>query len=538
MFDRFFATFPGRQTLKVTRRLAAHGLRTADARNTPRRLVRDIDRHGGPRRASITGRIGTLLDALGVPRPADPGTRALVDTLIDALTPIDSPLDSPIDASGAWLTLAVLGGRLPTSDEVLAARRAAEVDGLVAVLRMTVWSGPLPRLLDKGPFVPVEVIAGATLVDVDHTAKVGFATGIQRVTREAVRRWAQRHDVVFVGWHADGVSLRRLTPDEVRRACWGGPAVVDPEPGPVLVPVGCSYLLPELATEPARTGALLSLAQHSTNRLAVIGYDMCPITVPETCGPGMPAAFARNLAAVRHANAVATISEAAAVEYRGWAAMLPQIGIPGPRVTACLLPNTGADASADALAAGADRLLVAGLPMVLVVGSHEPRKNHLAVLHAAELLWRDGLAFSLTFIGGNAWSSEAFTERLADLQRHGRPVETISAATDDLLFAAYRLARFTVFPSLNEGFGLPVVESIACGTPVITSDFGSLREITADGGALLVDPRDDHALAAAMRTLLTDDAELERLATQARGRPTRTWDEYADQAWQILNPER
>jgi len=530
LFDRFFATFPGRQTLKVTRRLAARRLRLADSRNTVRTLVRDIDRHGGARRESITARIGTLLDALGAPRPAEPGTKALVDALIDALT--------PLDAATSWLALAVLGGRLPTADEVLTAGRAAEVDGLVAVLRMTIWSGPLPRLLDKGPFAPVEVVSGATLVDVDHTAKVGFATGIQRVTREAVRRWAQRHDVVFVGWHADGTSLRRLTPAEVRRACWGGPAVSDPEPGPVLVPVDCSYLLPELATEPARTRALLSLAQHSTNRMAVIGYDMCPITVPETCGPGMPAAFARNLAAVRYADAVATISEAAAVEYRGWAAMLPQIGIPGPRVTACLLPNTGADSSADALAAGADRLLIGGLPMVLVVGSHEPRKNHLAVLHAAELLWREGLEFSLTFIGGNSWSGEAFVDRLEDLQRRGRAVETISAATDELLFAAYRLARFTVFPSLNEGFGLPVVESIACGTPVITSDFGSLREITADGGALLVDPRDDHALAAAMRTLLTDDAELDRLAKQARGRPTRTWDEYADQVWQILNPER
>lgn len=530
MFDRFFATFPGRQALKVTRRLAARGLRLADSRNTVRKLVRDIDRHGGGRRASIAGRIGELLDALGVARPSIPGTRSSVDALIGALT--------PLDPAKAWLTLAVLGGRLPTSDDVLTACRAAQVDGMVAVVRMTIWSGPLPRWLDKGPFAPVEVIRGARLVDVDHTAKVGFATGIQRVTREAVRRWAEHHDVVFVGWHADGVSLRRLTPAEVRRACWGGPAVVDPEPGPVLVPVDCTYLLPELATEPDRTQALLSLAQHSSNRLAVIGYDMCPITVPETCGPGMPAAFARNLAAVRYADAVATISEAAAVEYRGWAAMLPQIGIPGPRVTACLLPNTGADSSAESLVAGADRLLVGGLPMVLVVGSHEPRKNHLAVLHAAELLWREGLPFSLTFIGGNSWSGDAFVDRLQELQRRGRAVETISAATDDLLFAAYRLARFTVFPSLNEGFGLPVVESIACGTPVITSDFGSLKEIAADGGALLVDPRDDHALAAAMRTLLTDDAELDRLAKQARGRPTRTWDEYADEVWRILNPER
>jgi len=529
LFDRFFATLPGRATLKGTRLLAELNLRRTDARNTVPALVRDIDRHGAHRRRALQDRMGVLLAALAVPRPAAGGTRALVDAVITAL--------HPLDPAKAWLMLGVLGGRLPVADDVVNVVRLARTDGPVAAIRPAIWSGPTPRVLDAGPFRPVEVISGAVLVDVDHTAKVDFATGIQRVTRESVRRWAGSHEVVFVGWHEDRPALRRLTPAEARRACWGGPAVADPDPGPILIPIDCRYLLPELATEPVRTGALLSLAQHSSNRLAVIGYDMCPITVPETCGPAMPAAFARNLAAVRYADAVATISEAAAVEYRGWAAMLPQIGIPGPLVTACVLPNEGAEVSEGALAAGADRLLVGGLPMVLVVGSHEPRKNHLAILHAAELLWRRGLAFSLTFIGGNSWSSDEFVHRLQALQLRGRPIESISAADDDLLFAGYRLARFTVFPSFNEGFGLPVVESIACGTPVITSDFGSMREITADGGALLVDPRDDHALAAAMHTLLTDDAELERLAKQARGRPVRTWDDYADQVWQILNPE-
>ncbi len=519
---------PGRATLKGTRLIADHNLRRSDTRNTVRALVRDIDLHGAGRRRAIRDRIGVLLDALDVPRPADGGTRALVSTMTEALL--------PLDAQKAWLMLGVLGARMPGADDVVSAVRLARTDGPVAAIRPAIWSGPVPRLLDPGPYPRVEVISGAVLVDVDHTAKVSFATGIQRVTREAVRRWAERHDITLVGWHADRPALRRLTPAEARRACWGGPPVPDPEPGPVLIPMQCRYLLPELATEPSRTGALLSLAQHSSNSMAVIGYDMCPITVPETCGPAMPAAFARNLAAVRYADAVATISEAAAVEYRGWASMLPQIGIPGPEVTACLLPNEGAGSTERALVAGADRLLVGGLPMVLVVGSHEPRKNHLAVLHAAELLWRQGHRFSLTFIGGNSWSSDEFVATLQALQLRGRPVESIAAAGDDLLFAGYRLARFTVFPSLNEGFGLPVVESIACGTPVITSDFGSMREITVDGGALLVDPRDDHALAAAMRTLLIDDAELERLAKQARARPTRTWDSYADDVWRILNP--
>jgi hypothetical protein len=527
LFDRFFATLPGRVVLKGSRLLAEYNLRRFDARNTVRGLASDIDRHGRARRAALRGRLAVLLDALDVPRPAADDTRSLVEARVAART-------GRFDAPTAWLSRGVLSGRLPSADEVVQSVRSAHTDGQVAALRSAIWSGPIPRLLDRGPFPPVEVISGQVLVDVDHTAKVGFATGIQRVTRESVRRWAAHHDVVFIGWHEDRPALRRLTPPEARRACWGGTPVATPEPGPVLIPVHCRYVLPELATEVSRTSALLSLAQHSSNRMSVIGYDMCPITVPETTGPDMPAAFARNLAVVRYADAVATISEAAAVEYRGWASMLPQIGIPSPRVTACLLPNEGAESSGQALVEVADRLLVGDLPLVLVVGSHEPRKNHLAVLHAAELLWREGLRFSLTFIGGNSWGGEEFVTTLQALQLRGRAVESISAAGDDLLFAAYRLARFTVFPSFNEGFGLPVVESIACGTPVITSDFGSMREITHDGGALLVDPRNDHSVAAAMRTLLTDDEVLDRLRREAAGRPPRSWEQYAEAAWRVL----
>jgi len=174
--------------------------------------------------------------------------------------------------------------------------------------------------------------------------------------------------------------------------------------------------------------------------------------------------------------------------------------------------------------------------LVLVVGSHEPRKNHLAVLHAAELLWREGHRFSLTFIGGNSsWTGDTFGETLARLKSAGRPVEAISAATDDLLWGGYRTARFTVFPSLNEGFGLPVAESLACGTPVITSNFGSMKEIAdAGGGALLVNPRDDHSLTNGIRTLLTNNELHRRLSQEASSRGVIMWDTYASETWERL----
>ena len=108
------------------------------------------------------------------------------------------------------------------------------------------------------------------------------------------------------------------------------------------------------------------------------------------------------------------------------------------------------------------------------------------------------------------------------------------ALPDELLWAAYRLAYCTVFASLHEGYGLPVAESLASGTPVITSNFGSMRDLASRGGALLVDPRQDHQLSDALRQLLLDRPLRDRLAAQAATIPLRTWDDYAADTWNYL----
>jgi glycosyltransferase involved in cell wall biosynthesis len=110
-------------------------------------------------------------------------------------------------------------------------------------------------------------------------------------------------------------------------------------------------------------------------------------------------------------------------------------------------------------------------------------------------------------------------------------VHTIVALPDELLWAAYRLAYCTVFPSVHEGYGLPVAESLASGTPVITANFGSMSEIASQGGALLVNPRDDRDLTDALRKLLLDKGLRERLAEEATRIPVRTWEQYAAETW-------
>ena len=174
-------------------------------------------------------------------------------------------------------------------------------------------------------------------------------------------------------------------------------------------------------------------------------------------------------------------------------------------------------------------------PLIICIGSQEPRKNHLAVLFAAEVLWREGLRFRLRFIGGGSLLyTREFDKRVRKLKREQRKVEVLRGVNDAVLMNAYHEASFSIFPSLHEGYGLPVAESIAFATPVITTNYGSTSEIANDGGCLQVDPRNDDEIIAAMRTLLTDPAALAQLRSEIAARPVRTWNDYADELWDNL----
>lgn len=481
----------------------------------------------GARWAVWADRSAELARALGAPVPAGP-----LASSADLAAALEGVVDAT-DRGHVWLALAVLTARFPDEPTVVEVARAGEFRG-AAPLAEEIERRTGPEDLTRRVRVSDEV-----LVDVAHTVSTPLMTGIQRVARETARRWLDRPRVTPVSWTAGFAAIRELTRAEHDLLVSGRASASELAPRPddlltVVVPWRATYLVPELGAEPGRTAALLALARFSGNRTGSIGFDLVPITTAETTQRGFAAVFARNLAAVRYFDRVAAISQAACTEYEGWRSMLAAVGVPGPSIRSVPLPVHAAEPTVQDTASAREHFLVGTLPTVLVVGSHEPRKNHLAVLHAAELLWREGLRFSLSFVGGNAWGSDAFQAQLAALVRAGRPVDSRRGLSDGELWAAYRLARFTVFPSVNEGFGLPVAESLAVGTPVVTSDFGSMAELARDGGAVTVDPRDDHALADAMRLLLTDDERLEELRSAALARPGRDWDQYADEAWQWL----
>jgi glycosyltransferase involved in cell wall biosynthesis len=431
-----------------------------------------------------------------------------------------------VSPAQAWLLHSVIARSMPTDEQVIAAVRRARLDGPVAMLKSfrRERRAHLSTLLSR----QVGVVSDAVLIDVHETATTMLMTGVQRVARRIANAWIAEHEVTLVGWSVTRAQLRAI-----RLAGWQSRSRRRILGSRGIVPVSGTLVVPEVITEIQRNARLLSLATHSGLRTVLIGYDCIPFVQAETAGPGMPGAFAKYLASASRMTLVATDSRAAATEYGGWRSMLAAAGIEGPRIVPVPLAVEAGQAEPRFELSARKQLLSGDRPMVLCVGSHEPRKNHGVVLQACELLWREGLDFSATFIGGNAWSGDEFHTRLVRLRRLGRPVQALSSVGDATLWWAYRLARLSVFPSLDEGFGLPVGESLACGTPAVTSNFGSMAEIAADGGCLLVDPSDPTEVAASIRSLLVDNAVHARLVAEAAARSPRSWSDYTAELWTV-----
>ncbi|MBO0726461.1 MAG: glycosyltransferase family 4 protein [Blastocatellia bacterium] len=142
---------------------------------------------------------------------------------------------------------------------------------------------------------------------------------------------------------------------------------------------------------------------------------------------------------------------------------------------------------------------------LLAVGSLQPRKNMVRLIRAYARLRSEREDFSpqLVIVGRKLWlASEIFDE--VKRQRWADDVIMTGYVADEDLPAVYRAARAFVYPSLFEGFGLPPLEAMACGTPVVTSDVSSLPEVAGDA-ALLIDPNDEGALANALLEIVNDE---------------------------------
>ena len=277
---------------------------------------------------------------------------------------------------------------------------------------------------------------------------------------------------------------------------------------------------------------LEALPTRTSARVVGMYYDALTLRRPDIMPSARRAGFAEYLRALGSFHGLATISQESAADVRAIWREEGRTEERQPPVSVFHLPvnHDGTPRPSVPPPAGGRR-------SVLCVGTFEPRKNHLGLLDAAERTWRDGADWELVLVGRTtAGWGERVVARVEELRRAGRPVRWLRHVDDATLQRAYEACAFTVFPSLAEGYGIPIVESVWHGRPCVCGDNGAIGEAAAGGGCLAVDQTDPATLAAGLQSLLTDRALYERLCDEAARRTFGTWEELAQQLLFVLSP--
>ncbi len=167
-------------------------------------------------------------------------------------------------------------------------------------------------------------------------------------------------------------------------------------------------------------------------------------------------------------------------------------------------------------------------PFILYLGTLEPRKNVEGLVAACERIWgRRRSRPDLVLAGGAGWKTAGLHRRIARSSFRDK-IHVAGYTQREAARELYRAAEVFVYPSLAEGFGLPILEAMACGTPVVASTAEALREVGGDA-ALYAPPRDIEGLARAIERALEDTALRTRLAAEGPRRAAQfRWDTAAD----------
>jgi glycosyltransferase involved in cell wall biosynthesis len=257
-------------------------------------------------------------------------------------------------------------------------------------------------------------------------------------------------------------------------------------------------------------------------------YDLVPLVHPETSTEGIIEKFDRCVGRLRYIDALITISEFSKME------MVNRLGLDPEKITVCY---PGVDehffiARADE---GIVRKYSGGSHYVLFVGTLEPRKNVEVLIEAFRAIRRPGM--KLILAGNEGWGIDRIRRRISELGLKDQVILPGYVPEEDLPHL-YRGAEVFVYPSGYEGFGIPVVEAMAAGAPVITSDVSSLPEV-AGNDAILVSPVDVVGIAEAISAVLEND----HLRGDLRARGVKragefSWDRCADRVLSVYRARR
>ncbi len=366
-------------------------------------------------------------------------------------------------------------------------------------------------------------------IGIDYTAAYEQGAGIGRYVRDLIRALAA-HDrstayrLFVAGAPRDGLPPApgpnfqwrptRITPRWFARL-WHRlqlPLPVETFTGRVRLFHATDFTLP-----PTLPGTKTLLTVH----------DLSFVRAPETSTPVLKAYLDRVVPrSARRATHVLADSQATKDD------LIELYGMPPEKITVLLSgvnPEFKPVTDTNSLRAVRQRYQIPDNPYILSIGTVQPRKNYARLITALAALGPAHEDVHLVIAGGRGWLDSPIFRAVYDQGLEDR-VHFIGFARDEDLPALYSGAACLAYPSLYEGFGFPVLEAMACATPVVTSTISSMPEVAGDA-ALLVDPYSVEAIAEALGRLLSDSELRETLVRRGIEQAAQfTWSRTA---WQL-----
>jgi glycosyltransferase involved in cell wall biosynthesis len=396
------------------------------------------------------------------------------------------------------------------------------------------WSDVVTKIEASGP-------GGYPLIYywVDTTIVVPVNTGIQRVVRQMARGLIEAgFRLVPVKWGDDDQPLAPVSHEALEHfARWNGPAIDQWHgwtPAVAHSGGGCFIMneLPHNLTS-AQQAAFRSVAEAAGLKTAAVFYDAIPWKMAHLYPENFSTAHMTYMAELSRYAKVLAISEysrAELVKTLGEELQIPESAL--RHIVACPLAAEFPEAGEIALLPPRQD----GAIEILCLGTVEPRKNHERLLTAFELAsQRSAKPLHLTIIGGGHSFEPDLAVRVRAKVEASKNIDWEEKADDARVKQLYARCHFTIYPSLEEGFGMPILESLWYGKPAICANFGAMHEVGEGGGCVTVDVTDVEAMAEAIVSIANTPGKLASLIEEAKIRQFRSWRDYTQDVAEKLS---
>jgi glycosyltransferase involved in cell wall biosynthesis len=381
------------------------------------------------------------------------------------------------------------------------------------------------------------------IIDVTNASRDPANSGVIRITRRVCHELQKDLDPLFVIWDPDKMCYVFPTSAEYHQlSAFNGPVLIDQgRISPLNSKLELDIYLKSKNAEvkwlllletlfEANASNIRSYARKEGIKIAAVFHDAIPVLYPDLCkDPLIRDNHSNYMKGLAECNIIIPVSEFSANCLREfWQ---------DNQITGCtIFPNLNPGEFG-----GFSRNQNVQEPCrdpikILCVSTLEPRKNHKTLIRAFLLMQKEHpeINWTLTLVGNRYSGAFVIADEIQKISKINPRIQWLGVVSDDWLHRLYEESAFTVYPSIVEGFGIPILESIWHGKPVICSNNGVMSELAAEGGCLTTDILDKRTLADALYRLCTDRKLLIKLSRDAVNRPIKTWEEYTRQFLSIL----